>query len=68
MDGIQTFKKGNFCVKNFANRPAILCNFCLEFDFFNSLSYSPRINRGTLNLQSIYNLTEEKGETGLWAY
>ena len=44
------FKKANFCVKNLVNKLVIHQNVCLEFDFFNPLGYSPRINRDTLNI------------------
>ena len=50
MDDIQMFKKANFCVKNLVNRLVIHQNVCFEFDFFNPLGYSPRINRDTLNI------------------
>jgi hypothetical protein len=43
-------KKPPFALKIMANRPTIYHDFCLESDYFNSLSCLPRINRDTLKV------------------
>ena len=43
MDGIQVFKKANFCVKNLANRLAIRYIFVLNLTFLIHLATYPEL-------------------------